>query len=86
MSRHVVKLPDLGEGTVSSEIVAWHVKVGDHVSEDQAMVGAIQVVGTDDVGDLVPGAVIEHEPPEQRLVVLVRVRREAQPLRLTGVR
>ncbi|HKS57818.1 MAG TPA: dihydrolipoamide acetyltransferase family protein [Steroidobacteraceae bacterium] len=38
MSRHVVKLPDLGEGTVSSEIVAWHVKVGDHVTEDQAMV------------------------------------------------
>ena len=38
MSRHVVKLPDLGEGTVSSEIVAWHVKVGDHVNEDQAMV------------------------------------------------
>jgi 2-oxoisovalerate dehydrogenase E2 component (dihydrolipoyl transacylase) len=38
MSRHVVKLPDLGEGTVSSEIVAWHVKVGDSVSEDQPMV------------------------------------------------
>jgi 2-oxoisovalerate dehydrogenase E2 component (dihydrolipoyl transacylase) len=38
MSRHVVKLPDLGEGTVSSEIVAWHVKVGDSVNEDQPMV------------------------------------------------
>lgn len=38
MTRHVVKLPDLGEGTVSSEIVAWHVKVGDTVAEDQAMV------------------------------------------------
>jgi 2-oxoisovalerate dehydrogenase E2 component (dihydrolipoyl transacylase) len=38
MSRHVVKLPDLGEGTVSSEIVAWHVKVGDSVAEDQPMV------------------------------------------------
>jgi 2-oxoisovalerate dehydrogenase E2 component (dihydrolipoyl transacylase) len=38
MSRHVVKLPDLGEGTVSSEIVAWRVKVGDVISEDQPMV------------------------------------------------
>ena len=38
MSRHVVKLPDLGEGTVSSEIVAWKVKVGDQIAEDQPMV------------------------------------------------
>src|SRR5262245_57494676 len=38
MSRHVMKLPDLGEGTVSSEIVAWHVKVGDVIQEDQPMV------------------------------------------------
>ena len=38
MSRHVVKLPDLGEGTVSSEIVAWRVGVGDTIAEDQPMV------------------------------------------------
>lgn len=38
MSRHVVKLPDLGEGTVSSEVVAWKVKVGDVVGEDQPVV------------------------------------------------
>ncbi len=38
MSRHVVKLPDLGEGTVSSEVVAWKVKVGDVVAEDQPIV------------------------------------------------
>jgi 2-oxoisovalerate dehydrogenase E2 component (dihydrolipoyl transacylase) len=38
MSRHVVKLPDLGEGTTSSEIVAWKVKVGDHIAEDDPMV------------------------------------------------
>jgi 2-oxoisovalerate dehydrogenase E2 component (dihydrolipoyl transacylase) len=38
MSRHVVKLPDLGEGTVASEIVAWRVQVGDQVTEDQPIV------------------------------------------------
>ncbi|AMN45891.1 2-oxoisovalerate dehydrogenase E2 component [Steroidobacter denitrificans] len=38
MTRHVVKLPDLGEGTVSSEIVLWRVKPGDVIQEDQPMV------------------------------------------------
>src|SRR5262245_40928216 len=37
MSRYVFKMPDLGEGTVEAEVVAWHVKVGDLVSEDQIM-------------------------------------------------
>jgi len=35
MSRQIFKLPDLGEGTVSAEIVAWRVNVGDMVQEDQ---------------------------------------------------
>ena len=37
MTRYVFKMPDLGEGTVEAEIVAWHVKVGDRVTEDQVM-------------------------------------------------
>ena len=35
MSRYVFKMPDLGEGTVSAEVVEWKVKVGDSVKEDQ---------------------------------------------------
>jgi 2-oxoisovalerate dehydrogenase E2 component (dihydrolipoyl transacylase) len=35
MSRFVFKMPDLGEGTVSAEVVEWKVKVGDSVTEDQ---------------------------------------------------
>jgi 2-oxoisovalerate dehydrogenase E2 component (dihydrolipoyl transacylase) len=31
----VFKLPDLGEGTVEAELLAWHVKPGDQVTEDQ---------------------------------------------------
>lgn len=35
MSRVVFRLPDLGEGTVSAEIVAWKVQLGDQVVEGQ---------------------------------------------------
>jgi 2-oxoisovalerate dehydrogenase E2 component (dihydrolipoyl transacylase) len=35
MSRYVFKMPDLGEGTVTAEVVEWKVKVGDIVTEDQ---------------------------------------------------
>jgi 2-oxoisovalerate dehydrogenase E2 component (dihydrolipoyl transacylase) len=35
MSRYAFQLPDLGEGTVSAEIVSWLVKPGDRVNEGQ---------------------------------------------------
>lgn len=38
MSEYVFKMPDLGEGTVEAEIVAWHVKPGETVSEDKVIV------------------------------------------------
>jgi 2-oxoisovalerate dehydrogenase E2 component (dihydrolipoyl transacylase) len=38
MSQYIFKMPDLGEGTVDAEIVAWHTKPGDTVSEDQLIV------------------------------------------------
>ncbi|HEV7610405.1 MAG TPA: dihydrolipoamide acetyltransferase family protein [Steroidobacteraceae bacterium] len=38
MSQFVFKMPDLGEGTVDAEIVAWHTKPGDAVIEDQLIV------------------------------------------------
>ena len=40
MSEHIFKLPDLGEGTVESEIGEWFIKVGEHV-EEEAVVGTM---------------------------------------------
>lgn len=38
MGRYVFKLPDVGEGTAEAELVAWHIKPGDMVEEDQPII------------------------------------------------
>jgi len=38
VSEYIFKMPDLGEGTVEAEIVAWHTAPGDAVAEDQIIV------------------------------------------------
>jgi 2-oxoisovalerate dehydrogenase E2 component (dihydrolipoyl transacylase) len=38
LSQYVFKLPDVAEGTVEAELVAWRVQVGDEVNEDDPLV------------------------------------------------
>jgi 2-oxoisovalerate dehydrogenase E2 component (dihydrolipoyl transacylase) len=58
MSQFTFKMPDLGEGTVDAEIVAWHTKPGDMVSEDQLIVEVMTDKAAVEVPAPVSGRVI----------------------------
>ena len=64
MGRYVFKLPDVGEGTAEAEIVAWHVKVGDDIHEDQNLVDVMTDKATVEMTSPVSGKVISlHGEP-----------------------
>jgi len=58
MGRYVFKLPDVGEGTAEAEIVAWHVKVGDLVQEDQNLVDVMTDKATVEMTSPVTGRIV----------------------------
>jgi 2-oxoisovalerate dehydrogenase E2 component (dihydrolipoyl transacylase) len=58
VSRYVFKLPDLGEGTVEAEIVAWHVKPGDVVAEEDVIVEVMTDKASVEVPSPVGGRVL----------------------------
>ncbi|MGH8242050.1 MAG: dihydrolipoamide acetyltransferase family protein [Steroidobacteraceae bacterium] len=58
MSRYVFKMPDLGEGTVSAEVVEWKVKVGDAVKEDQVIAEVMTDKAAVEIPSPVTGRVI----------------------------
>ena len=70
MGRFVFKLPDVGEGTAEAELVAWHVKVGDTVAEDQIVADVMTDKATVELTSPVAGVVTAlHGEPGQMMAV-----------------
>jgi 2-oxoisovalerate dehydrogenase E2 component (dihydrolipoyl transacylase) len=59
MARFEFKLPDIGEGIAEAEIVAWHVKIGDTIAEDQQIADMMTDKATVEMESPVAGKVIE---------------------------
>lgn len=58
MGIHVIKMPDIGEGIAEVELAAWHVKVGDIVSEDQILADVMTDKATVEIPSPVVGKVL----------------------------
>ena len=70
MGRYVFKLPDVGEGTAEAELVGWHGKVGDTVTEDQIVADVMTDKATVEITSPVAGKVTAlHGEPGQMLAV-----------------
>jgi 2-oxoisovalerate dehydrogenase E2 component (dihydrolipoyl transacylase) len=58
MGHYVFKLPDVGEGTAEAELVAWHIKPGDLVKEDQHVVDVMTDKATVEIPAPATGKVV----------------------------
>ena len=57
MGTYLYKLPDIGEGVVEAEITAWHVAIGDTVSEEDAIADAMTDKATIELTSPVDGVI-----------------------------
>jgi 2-oxoisovalerate dehydrogenase E2 component (dihydrolipoyl transacylase) len=58
MGVHVIRMPDIGEGIAEVELVAWHVKPGDTVTEDQSLADVMTDKATVEIPSPVKGTVL----------------------------
>ena len=58
MAIHIIKMPDLGEGIAEVELVAWHVRPGDRVAEDQVLADVMTDKATVEIPSPVAGQVM----------------------------
>lgn len=57
MDNYIFSVPDIGEGTAVVELVAWHVKTGDVVEEDQPLAEVMTDKATVEISSPVSGRV-----------------------------
>jgi 2-oxoisovalerate dehydrogenase E2 component (dihydrolipoyl transacylase) len=85
MSERVIKIPDIGEGIAEVELVAWHVKPGDTVVEDQALADVMTDKATVEVPSPVNGKVVALGGEVGQLMAvgseLIRIDAEGPPPR-----
>ncbi len=58
MDHYVIRLPDVGEGVAEAEIVAWHVRIGDRIEEDQATIDIMTDKATVEMTAPVSGVIV----------------------------
>ena len=58
MGLYVIKMPDIGEGIAEVELVAWNVKVGDMIKEDQILADVMTDKATIEIPSPVVGKVL----------------------------
>src|SRR5438067_10077929 len=59
MGTYVIRTPDIGEGIAEVELVAWHVKPGDEVKEDQVLADVMTDKATVEIPSPISGKVTE---------------------------
>src|SRR5881394_572419 len=57
MGTHVIRMPDIGEGIAEVELVAWYVKPGDTIAEDQPIADVMTDKATVEIPSPVGGRV-----------------------------
>ena len=70
MPRFTFNLPDIGEGIAEAEIVAWHVKPGDRIEEDQQIADMMTDKATVEMESPVSGTVLEVAGAEGDVIAI----------------
>lgn len=58
MDKHIIKMPDIGEGIAEVEIVQWHVAVGDEVVEDQVLADVMTDKASVEIPSPIAGSIV----------------------------